>query len=968
MEPLASCGQGGPGARCVAPGITRMGAALLALAMAGILPVAVEAQEQARISGQVQNSETGAPIGQVQIHLEGTGLGTLSNQTGRFTLLNVPPGDYTLRAQRIGLRAVTREISVAAGQSLDLTLQMVSEALGLDEIVVTGAAGAARRREIGNSIAQINVDEIPDRPMQVSQILTAAAPGIDVTTAGGEVGQGSRIQLRGQSSLSMTNQPIIYVDGVRMMSGALPQTGAPDFRPGRGANITVSPLDQINPNDIDRIEVIKGSAATTLYGTEASAGVIQIFTRSGSQGAPVWTVETQQGTGWSRQFGVDPVPYNYMDPWMRSGWFGIGDGDWGTMHTQMYSASVRGGGQDLQYFVSGQFEDQNGLQPLDASEKYTVRGNFTFSPMTGLQLQWNSAYSNNWLKTTPTGNNSNGLTLNVFRQDRNYFGNADPDLIRQVLDYDLQQTVERFTSGGTVNYSPTANLTNRFTIGYDFTQQEARNLRPFGFVAFPQGGLLNNTFTNRLLTFDYVGTYRFDIGNVRSNFSWGGQAVGEEKITLEAWGEQFPGATEPTINSAAVTLGFEEREQVWNAGFFFQNVFDIQDKYFITLGGRVDGNSAFGEGFGLQFYPKASAAWVVSDEEFWPEGWGEIRVRTAYGQSGRAPGTFDAVRTWNPLSWGGVPAFVPQNVGNPDLGPEVSEEIEVGFEAAWFDGRVRPEVSYFRQTTRDALLNMPQIQSMGFTGSQQMNIGELASRGLEIGIQTSPVQRRDWGWDLGFNLSLMENEIVDLGGLPSSPTLQEGLPLRPMVTWRVTNPDDIATPQFEADHFYGPTHPTQMLSGNTTVRMPYGVSLSASGEYRGGHYMNQGVFSIGRSVRSPLCFPYYQSEVGVNLRDDTPALWRARCTPQWGRGYVFKADYFKLRSVSAQIPVDFAFPDRVSGASLTLALNNSYLWMREMPFMDPEMLGNQGVNTETSGFTERIPAPITFRASLRITF
>lgn len=706
-----------------------------------------QAQEGNRILGQVVSQETGAPLGQVQVFLESTGLGTLTNQAGRFIILNVPAGEYELRAVRIGLRTASTQVTVTPNQPATVDLRMGAETLGLDEIVVTGAAGAARRREIGNSIAQINVDQIADRPTSATAMLTSAAPGIEVTSAGGEIGQGSRIQLRGQSSLSMTNQPIIYVDGVRMMSGGLPQTATPDYRTGRGANITASPLDQINPNDIERIEVIKGSAATTLYGTEASAGVIQIFTRSGSTGAPVWTVETQQGTAWARKFGVEPVPYAWMEPFMRSDPFGFGAGDWGTVHNQMYSASVRGGGQDLQYFLSGQFEDQMGLMPNDESEKYTVRANFTFTPIQGLQFQWNSGYGNTWMMNTPSGNNAQGLTLNVFRQERNYFGTGDPEVLKQVLDWDIQQEVERFTTGGTVNYSPTANLSNRFTVGYDFTQQEARNLRPYGFFGFPQGGLMINNFANRLLTFDYVGNFRFQLSeSLRSNFSWGGQAVGEEKTTVEAWGEGFPGATAPTVNSAAVTLGFEEREKVWNAGFFVQNVFDIQDKYFITLGARVDGNSAFGEGFGLQFYPKAAGTWVVSDEAFWPEAFGDFRFRTAYGQSGRAPGAFDAVRTWSPLSWVGRPAFVPQNVGNPDLGPEVSEEIEVGFEAAWFSGRVRPEFTYFWQTTKEALLEMPQVRSLGFTSPQLTNIGTLKSGGMELGIQTTPLQARDWGW------------------------------------------------------------------------------------------------------------------------------------------------------------------------------------------------------------------------------
>ena len=174
-----------------------------------------------------------------------------------------------------------------------------------------------------------------------------------------------------------------------------------------------------------------------------------------------------------------------------------------------------------------------------------------------------------------------------------------------------------------------ANLTNRFTIGYDFVQQDTRNLRPFGFESRPRGALLNHHWQNALLTFDYVGTYTFNLtDDLRSSFSWGGQAVGDEQHTVEAWGEDFPGAVEPTVNSAAFTRGFEEREKVWTAGFFFQNVFDLQDKYFLTLGARVDGNSAFGEGFGLQVYPKASVSWVVSDEDFWTGG-GQLRLRAA---------------------------------------------------------------------------------------------------------------------------------------------------------------------------------------------------------------------------------------------------------------------------------------------------------------------------------------------------
>src|SRR5690606_21497357 len=293
---------------------------------------------------------------------------------------------------------------------------------------------------------------------------------------------------------------------------------------------------------------------------------------------------------------------------------------------------ARRGGLALQYFVSGRWDDQTGILPNDELEKYVVRGNFTISPIEDLQIQWNTTFASQWQKNAPEGNNAHGITLNAFRGERNYFASEDPEILKVVFDYDLQQRIERLTTGGTVTYSPLANFTNRLTVGYDYSQQEARNLRPFGFPMFPQGALQNNVWQNRLLTFDYVGSLGFGITeSVSSNLSWGGQAIGDEIREVEVWGENFPGAAAPTVSCASIKIGEESRENVWNAGFFLQNVVDISDRYFLTAGVRVDGNSAFGEGFGLQVYPKASLSWVVSDEAFWGDAWGEVKLRAAYG-------------------------------------------------------------------------------------------------------------------------------------------------------------------------------------------------------------------------------------------------------------------------------------------------------------------------------------------------
>ena len=960
----------------------RCGAVWLGI-VAGLLAAPnLLAAQTGQVSGRVTDAQSGAPIAQVQIFIPNATLGALTRSDGRFLLLNVPTGTHEIRAEQIGRGSLTQEITVTAGETVTVDFSMESQALGLDEIVVTGTAGASRRREIGNTISQISVEDLPNRPTDVNDMLRSAAPGLDVGTTGGEFGQAPSIRLRGNSSLSMSNNPIVYIDGIRVRSEPNAHVGAVDNRGIRSSVVQTSPLSGINPSDIERIEVIKGSAATTLYGTEASAGVIQIFTKSGSQSSPVWTFETQQGAVWSRKFGpsvADTGPecqrtgvcdfeYMRLDPYLKTG------------YNANYALSVRGGGQGLQYFASGAYSDEEGYLPNEYGTKANFRGNFTFSPLPDVQVQWNTAYMSQWQQNI-SQSNAQGLTHNVYRGIANYFGDDSVETIQAgVLDYDIQTWIDRFTTGGTVTHSPLPNLTNRLTVGYDWTQQDARNLRPFGFLGRPRGALLNHHWQNTLLTFDYVGTYSFAVSpTVRSSFSWGGQAVGDEMHQVEAWGEDFPGAQEPTVNSAGFTLGFEQRQKVWNAGFFFQNIFDVADRYFLTLGARVDGNSAFGEGFGLQLYPKASVSWVTSDEGFWNPSLGTLRLRAAYGQSGRAPGAFDAVRTWDSAPFANQPAFIPRNLGNPDLGPEVTTEIEGGFDASWFDGRVETVFTYFVARTTDALFGVRQAASEGFGGSQLRNVGEIKNSGLELQINGSALERERWGLEFGMNLSTNKSEVVSLGGAPpfslgGNGWVIEGEPAPVIRARQVMNPNEIAAPDIQRDFIYGPNYPTLIVTPSMSVRLPGEIRLSAVGEYKGGAWVTVGNTSNGavaRGAMMPICWPYYENPGnGTELRSDTPALWRARCDATQVRSdfYTFPIDFFRLRTVAASIPVDFLVPARISSAVLTLSLNESYTWKKDFPELDPEMRSNQGGSATVHTISNRVPMPIAFRASMRFQF
>jgi TonB-dependent starch-binding outer membrane protein SusC len=771
---------------------------LLVFALAGWLVAPLGAQQTGRIVGRITAAESGTPIAEAQVFIPGTGLGALTRQNGAFVILEVAPGPHEVRAERIGLAAVAQQVTVIAGQAVEVNFQMSTQALGLDEIVVTGTAGASRRREIGNTIASISVSDVPNKPVAAAEFLQAAAPGVQVNRADGGLGQGYNIRLRGNRTVSMTNQPIIYIDGVRMQSKPFPvgNSGLASQANGGSANISANPLNNINPNDIERIEVIKGSAATTLYGTEASSGVIQVFTKKGAAGTASWNFDASLNRAKAIEFGTEELPYLRMEPYLRSGW--VGD----------YSASVRGGGQALQYFASSAFEKGTGILLSDSITKVMGRGNFTFTPGKNLQVQWNNGFTFQNTRNSPVGGNVYGITLNAYRGIANYMNPVagsdgvirsrdNPEVLATLFDQELTLRIRQFSTGATLTYSPLANLTNRITMGYEGATQETRNVLPFGFSLFPQGQVWNDTWQNQLVTVDYVGTFSFDlVSGIRSSFSWGGQAVGEEELRLNGYGENFPGAANPTVNSSATKVAEEDRSKVWNAGFFFQDVFDIENRYFVTFGMRVDGNSAFGSGFGLQVYPKASASWVLSDEGFWNPKLGAIKLRAAYGQAGRAPGAFDATRTWSAEGWGGKSALVPKNLGSEDLGPEVTAEFETGYDAEWLDGRLTSTFTYFNQTTRDALFNVQQIPTSGFAGSQRQNVGKLKNTGVELSVAGSPIRGATWGLDVGVNVTTNHSEVEDLGGIPPFSVggggwVEEGYPVPALRTRWVRNGDQV---------------------------------------------------------------------------------------------------------------------------------------------------------------------------------
>ena len=973
------------------------------------LPGAAQAQT-GTITGTVTDAASTRAMGSVQVHVVGTGLGTLTRDNGRYIILNVPAGTHTVRAVSIGYGQTDVEVTVSDGGTAQQDFALRAQALGLDEIVVTGTAGAARRREIGNTVSQLNVaQDVVEPPTNVDALLQARIPGMSITQSSASAGGGAMIRLRGNVSMTQSNQPLIYVDGVRVRSEGFAKNVPPVGYSGRSNNDVSSPLNSINPQDIERVEVIKGAAATTLYGTEASAGVIQIFTKRGIVGSARWTGQVEQGVSRNLTFGPDPSlrppsenptslsggrsDFLFINPWLRGHKPMCGDAivvdgqpcdsglfsDMGA-HQQKYAVNVGGGAENVQYFVSASYENDDGVLVNDNEKKVIVRGNFTFSPTDNLQLQWNTSYTNDQLAHTAGGNNAHGMTLNTFRRDRNYLNDESFNAINPFLNQDITSQIDHMITGMTATWSPMANFTNRISVGYDLAQQDNRNLRPFGFIRAPGGILATSRHEFNTLTVDYVGSLDLELtSDIRSALSFGGQSVTTRTEVTTAYGENFPGPGDPDVDNAGSTLGFEDRERLVNAGLFVQNVFGFYDKYFVTGGVRVDGNSAFGDDFGLQAYPKVSGSYVVSDEAFWNDSWGTMKLRAAWGQAGRAPGAFDAVRTFAAAGWGNSPAFLPSNVGNFDIGPETTSELEFGMEGSFINDRLAMDVTYFMQTTFDALFSVLQIPSNGFSSSQLANVGELTNNGLELGLNYSIVRNDAWTWDVGTSLSFTDSEIVSLGGNPSFSIggfgwVVEGQPAPVVRSDRISNPDQRAAPIIVQDSVHGPNQPTTIAGFSTTVGLPYGILVTARGEYQGGAYMLNGpqAAATRRSVRWAGCFEAYNTWETQGYEALT-AEERGRCDVSIYQSdfAVQPSDFFKIRELSLQAPLPEAWANRMgaSRASFTFSGRNFFRWVDPlMRTLDPEVGGNVGYNTRVRRMTEHVPPPAYYTMSFQVVF
>jgi outer membrane receptor protein involved in Fe transport len=481
-----------------------------------------------------------------------------------------------------------------------------------------------------------------------------------------------------------------------------------------------------------------------------------------------------------------------------------------TGHLQNYSASVTGGTAQVRYFASANWEDETGIVDYNWLKGLSTRANLSVMPRSDLTFNLNTAYMRS------TTRKWQGFPDDIYRQllwggpsrlntRTRGFVRRTPESFRE--DVEILARVNRVITGFDLDHRPTSWLTHRLKLGVDVTSEDNSRLvrrSPEGaagiFGSNSLGRKLVGEVGATVLSADYSGTVSLHPTEALSSAtSVGAQYFKRSRTDYSLDGQIFPSPGFETVGSMAVTTSDEDFLENITVGTFVQQEFGWRERVFVTGAVRGDDNSAFGAGFSAAVYPKLSATWVISEEPFWPVDLvSKLRFRSAWGAAGRQPDVFDAPRLYDAVTGPGDQAGVtPSSFGNPDLKPERSEELEVGFDAGFLNDRVEFDYTYYTKVTKDAIVRVPVAPSTGFPGSQVMNIGQLSNWGHEFSLTARLVERPKLGWEVGAQASLLHDRVDEIGPVDfihvgdtrSASDHREGYPSQSVFFWRILSAD-----------------------------------------------------------------------------------------------------------------------------------------------------------------------------------
>lgn len=765
-------------------------AALLLVAWFLIGTHPVQAQQEYTIEGRVLEASTEAPLPGANVQLQDEPIGTATASDGTFSFsARVEPGTYVLQVSFVGYRSAQATINLAEESTVSVgTIELQPDIAGLEEVVVTGQAGPTRRKELGNAISSINAEELQETPKNSTlQSLQGKLAGVRIQQSSGDPAGGTDIRLRGTGTVLGAAGPLIVLDGVIISNDSpeLIQIGG----------TTQNRLLDVNPNDIARIEVVKGAAAAALYGSRANNGVMQIFTKTGKAGETQVTYSTRVETQAIRstldvnraqndqgQFldnDGNPLPagqrrWDYQDF--------IFDRAYGT---EQY-LSVSGSSEDTRFFTSGGYFGTQGIVDGSGFRRYNGTARLEHTPSDWVNVTAGARYAFSQSDDVPNGGLNSlygAMTGFIFGPNttdprQNEIGEY-PDIgtfsnpLEVQNRFDFGQETSRFIGDLQVNVTPLDGLSIDYVIGLDTYEQTGTAFIPRGVgtngfeTGFSRRAELSSLQYNSDLNVRYETTVA---GGVSSTSLIGGTIQYSSQETFNAQSQDLPPIAE-TVGGGTSSREFGEfRSPLTVYGVFGQQSFGVADRLFVTGALRLDASSSFGEEDRWQLYPKVSTSYVLSEYDFWQETFGSVvsnfKLRGSVGWSGglTSIGAFDRFTVYNSQPFAGNPGLQPADQrGAEGVVPERQREIEFGTDVSLLGERLAVAFTYYNQQTDDLLLTQSLAPTTGFD-TRLGNVGSVENNGIEVRLQGVVLDRENFRWASTATYSRNRNEVSGIPG------------------------------------------------------------------------------------------------------------------------------------------------------------------------------------------------------------
>jgi TonB-linked SusC/RagA family outer membrane protein len=788
--------------------------------LAGMLMCSVLLQAQVTLSGKVTDSRGNAVPG-ATIAVRNTTVATVSNGEGLFSVATtLRPGPIEISISSVGLKTERRTINAQEGiNTIDVSLP--DDVLGLDEVVVTGTSAGTTRKQLGSFISTVKSDQINKGvPANALQALQGKTAGAQIIQNSGDPAGGMSVRLRGISTVNSSSEPLYIVDGIIVNNATNRVTNTQSGYDGGNfvGSVGQNRMVDINPADIERIEVLNGAAASAIYGSRANSGVIQIFTKRGASGKPNINFSTNYiSSSLRKQVPINNAPTKFGGPTDGPGAFTqdiLSPGITTTTPVTRYNywdyifqnasgtdnnISMSGGNENTKYFASASYFFNEGIVKNTDFQRFSFRVNLDQKINNFISAQAGINYVNSSANEMPDGNSffspMNSVTIignfhDIWRRDGNgnlmdvgERGRVNP--VSVIEDFKQRQETSRVLANLGFKIKPFKGFLIDYLMGIDnYSQVGSTFIPPFTYNVSPafwgggpsldptQNGYASAATNNFFqINHELNGTYQFDINDkLSSTTQVGYQMQYERNKYLLAQGRGLSPAVE-TVNGASTILpGVDSRSELSISGLYLQQNFKWNNEFFLTGAIRQDQSSVFGPNQRNQVYLKASGSWLLSESKWWEKTsvskwWDLAKVRVAYGQSGNLTGigAYERFNIYTSNAFLGRTALQSlARQANLEVKPERQDELEFGTDLGFLGNRVTLTANYYIKKVNDLLLNRNVAPTTGFSTLLD-NFGSLENRGFEIVLGGTPVMNKDFRWDVTGIYNRNRNKAVEIG-------------------------------------------------------------------------------------------------------------------------------------------------------------------------------------------------------------